>query len=133
ARLQYAALLLFALPGTPFIYYGEELGLHGAPSPGTTRPWSRNPMQWNGSAGRGFTTGTAWAPSSADTANVADQVGRPGSMLETYRGLVTIRKNSPALTHGAYREVPTDLDAVLAFVREDPAERILIAMNFGAA
>ncbi len=130
-----AAMLLFSLPGTPFIYYGEELGLHGAKSVDTTQtlPWSRNPMQWDATANHGFTTGTPWAPMSTDTANVAAQDGVNGSMLSSYRGLVTVRKSSPALTHGGYREVTTSRPDVFAFLREDPTERVLVVASFAAA
>src|SRR5262249_37713878 len=83
-----AAMLLFSLPGTPFIYYGEELGLHGAPSHANPQVrWSRNPMQWDATATRGFTTGTPWTFMSPDTANVVAQKGVSGSLLETYKGL----------------------------------------------
>jgi glycosidase len=128
-------MLLFSLPGTPFIYYGEELGMHGAANVDTSQtvPWSRNPMQWDATSARGFTTGTPWTPVSTDTANVAAQVNVAGSMLETYKGLIGTRKGSPALQHGGYREVPTDRTDVFAFVREDPAERVLVVASFGHA
>ncbi|HUJ63220.1 MAG TPA: alpha-amylase family glycosyl hydrolase [Kofleriaceae bacterium] len=130
-----AAQLLFSLPGTPFVYYGEELGMHGAPSVDTSQPlpWSRNPMQWDATATRGFTTGTPWAPVSTDSANAAAQVGVDGSMYETYRGLIAVRRTSPALTHGTYREVPNDRADVFSFVREDPAERVLVVASFAHA
>src|SRR5262249_3663253 len=127
-------MLLFSLPGTPFIYYGEELGLHGAPSHANPLVrWSRNPMQWDATATRGFTTGTPWTFMSPDTANVAAQKGVSGSLLETYKGLIAVRKSSPALSHGSYREVPTDRDDVFAFVREDPVERVLVVASFAHA
>ena len=130
-----AAMLLFSLPGTPFVYYGEELGMRGAADVDTsqTLPWSRNPMQWDATSARGFTTGTPWTPVSTDSANVAAQVNVAGSMLETYKGLIGTRKGSPALEHGGYREVPTDRPDVFAFVREDPAERVLVVASFGHA
>jgi alpha-amylase len=134
--LRSAAMLLFSLPGTPFVYYGEELGLHGAASadPSATLPWSRNPMPWDATAGHGFTTAAApWAPFAADPANVAAQNHQAGSLLETYKGLLGVRKTSPALRHGGYRAVPTSRPDVFAFVREDPAERVLVVVSFGAA
>lgn len=127
-----AAMLLFSLPGTPFVYYGEELGLHGAPDVDTSQPlpWSRNPMQWTGAAKRGFTTGTPWTVVSSDTANVATQQGADGSMLETYKGLIGVRKTSPALQHGDYAEVTTSRDDVFAFLRREGTERILVVASF---
>jgi len=130
-----AAMLVLSLPGTPFIYYGEELGLHGAPSLDTsqTLPWSRNPMQWDATAKRGFTTGTPWTAVSTDTANVAAQTGTDGSMLETYKGLIGVRKTSPALQHGDYAEAATSRDDVFAFVRTAPGERVLVVASFAHA
>jgi glycosidase len=133
-RMQSAALLLFSLPGTPFVYYGEEIGLRGGRSFNNdpAKRWSRNPMQWDGSSGRGFTSGKPWVAFAEDKANVADQIGVDGSMLETYRGLIKVRRSSLALTRGAYREVPANSVAVFAFLREDPAEKVLVAVNFSA-
>jgi glycosidase len=135
-RMQSAALLLFSLPATPFVYYGDEIGLRGAlppPRPAVLndvkKTWSRNPMQWNGDEGRGFTTGMSWAPFAAEGANVAAQDGVAGTLLETYRGLIKVRRSSPALTRGTYREVPNNSDAVFSFMREDGRERILVAVN----
>src|SRR5205807_659491 len=113
---------------------GEELGLHGAlPTVGASMAWSRNPMQWNATPGRGFTSAAMpWAPFSTDSANVAAQDGVSGSMLSTYRGLIQVRRSSPALTHGSYRAVAASDPAVFAFLREDATERVLSAVNFQA-
>jgi len=129
-RLTTAAMLLFSLPGTPFIYYGEEIGLTGAPAPRDGNPiWSRNPMQWNKNPGRGFTTNQPWAAFSTSDTNVADQDQVFGSLLETYRGLAKIRKSSPALTHGNYKTVNTTDPEVLAYIREDETETVLVTIN----
>jgi glycosidase len=130
-RLQSAALLLFSLPATPFVYYGEEIGLRGGRSfnEDAAKLWSRNPMQWRENSGKGFSTGKPWVPFADDTANVAEQDGIEGTLLATYRGLIGVRRTSPALTRGAYREVPVESEAVFAFLREDPEERVLVAVN----
>jgi len=136
-RMQSAALLLFSLPSTPFVYFGEEIGLHGAFPPqfagnadkAERKAWSRNPMQWDTTRGRGFTTGSPWTPFAADGANVAAQDGIPGTLLETYRGLIKVRRSSPALTRGAYRAVPGNNPAIFCFLRESPDERVLVAIN----
>jgi glycosidase len=137
-RMQSAALLLFSLPSTPFVFYGEEIGLRGAlPPPRPFEPvdavkktWSRNPMQWKSGKGRGFTSAEPWAPLAADEANVAAQDGVFGTILETYRGLIKIRRSTPALTRGSYRELGNDHDAVFSFMRADRGDRILVAVNF---
>ena len=72
-RLQTAALLLFSLPATPFVYYGEEIGLYGAPPPGGGNAWSRNPMQWSSAGGRGFTTGSLFRRDGTLVVSVAQE------------------------------------------------------------
>jgi alpha-amylase len=140
-RMQSAALLLFSLPATPFVYYGEEIGLRGAlppkrkaqPADDAKKAWSRNPMQWNADEGRGFTAGEPWAPFAREDANVAAQDGVEGTMLATYRGLIKVRKSSPALSRGTFREVPNNSDAVFSFLREGGRDRILVAVNLSDA
>jgi len=61
--------------------------------------------------------------------NVADQDQVFGSLLETYRGLAKIRKSSPALTHGNYKTVNTTDPEVLAYIREDETETVLVTIN----
>ena len=92
-----AAMLLLTLPGPAFVYQGEEIGMRDGP--GAARPYDRagrdvhrHPMQWDGSAGGGFSTAEPWLPSidSADR-NVADQRRDPGSILNLYRELIALR------------------------------------------
>lgn len=130
-RLQSAALLLFSLPSTPMIYYGQEIGLRGGvdTNDAQKKKWSRNPMQWDASPNRGFTTGSPWRPYSEDAANVKDQDGTSNTLLATYRGVIAVRKSSPALTHGTYKQVPTDRENVFAFLRIHEDEKVLVMVN----
>jgi len=77
ARAKLAATLLLTLPGLPFVYYGEEIGMSG------DKPDERlrTPMQWSGSANAGFTRGTPWESLQADwaTTSVERQDRDPGS------------------------------------------------------
>jgi alpha-glucosidase len=93
-----AATLLLSLPGTVFIYQGEEIGMvdgSGADPPfdRAGRDGARHPMQWDRAANGGFTTGTPWLPM-VDPAerNVADQRHDPGSLLNHYRNLIAERR-----------------------------------------
>jgi glycosidase len=132
-RLRLAAALLLTMQGTPFLYYGEEIGMeNGACSADQCK---RTPMAWDGTPTRGFTSGTPWwppAPATA-TAHVAAQAGDPASLLSRYRTLIRLRKGSPALRRGGTQRLATDVPSVLAFLREDPAETVLVAHNLGTA
>ena len=96
ARL--SAELLFTLPGVPFVYYGEELGMTGD----KPDPRLRTPMHWTAGRAAGFTTGAAWEPLQPDsaTANVAVQNADPGSLLNHYRRLIHLRGANRALGAG---------------------------------
>jgi glycosidase len=100
ARLRNAAAILLTLPGAPFIYYGEELGLQNGTTSGDES--KRTPMPWDASAGGGFTTATPWFPFAPgkDSANVARQTGDSSSNLSRYRDLIAARKASAALRKG---------------------------------
>ena len=132
AALRSAAAILLTLPGTPFVYYGEEVGLVG----NKPDPDIRTPMPWNDSeAGGGFTTGTPWRPFARGraTANVAAQAGDPASLLSLYRRLIHLRAGSPALRRGAITVLSPGAASspVLAFVREADSERVLVVHNLG--
>lgn len=135
ARLRSAAALLLTLPGSPFLYYGEELGAENGP--GTNDEWKRTPMAWDATAGGGFTSGTPWwpfAPGQA-TANVAAQAGDPASLLSRYRALVRARQGSLALRRGDLQllTATSGVQPVLAFARTAGAETVLVAHNLGSA
>lgn len=132
-RIAQAAALLLSIPGTPFIYYGEEIGLSGSQNPETSEIWTRNPMHWDGSAGRGFTTGTPWAPFFPDGSdNVEAQAGVEGGLLETYRSLLSIRTQNEALVFGDYLSVESGAGHVIAFLRTSPAQTILAVYNLSS-
>jgi glycosidase len=131
-KLRSAAAVLLTLSGTPFLYYGEEVGLLNGPD--NADEAKRTPMPWDASAGGGFTTGTPWygfAPG-RDTANVAAQTGDPGSLLSRYRKLIRARHASVALTRGTL-DVLLGSGPILAFVRSQENERVLVAHNLGDA
>ena len=133
AKLKSAAAILLTLPGVPFLYYGEEVGLQV--SPGGKDEHKRTPMPWDVSETGGFTTGKPWidfAPGK-ETANVATQTGDPGSLLSHYRKLLRARKSSSALQKGDLTLLTSIVksDPVLAFVRQAGNERVLVLHNLG--
>lgn len=132
-KLRLAAGLLLTLPGTPWIYYGEEVGL--ANGSGDQDESKRSPMPWNDSEeGGGFTTGKPWYRFSKGrpAANVAAQTADEGSLFALYRRLIRLRKEVPALGKGSLAIVPAGSGSTFAFVREAAGERILVAHNLGA-
>jgi glycosidase len=129
-KLRSAAAVLLTLPGTPFLYYGEEIGLLN----GTTDDdeSKRTPMPWDATPGGGFTTGKPWhrfAPGLEKT-NVAAQSADPASLLSHYRALIRARHASPALAVGGLEVVGRE-GSVLAFLRTEGKERVLVGHNLG--
>jgi alpha-amylase len=134
ARLRTAAAILLTLPGAPFLYYGEELGLDNGP--GGQDEQKRTPMPWDATPGGGFTTSAtpwfAFAPG-RESRNVAAETGDPGSLLAHYRRLIATRHAFPALRRGSL-ELLTRGDVgspVLAFLRKTPEQTVLVAHNLG--
>ncbi|WP_223262877.1 alpha-amylase family glycosyl hydrolase [Sphingobium sp. SCG-1] len=148
AQARVAAMLLLTLRGTPTLYQGDEIGIGKVdipperirdpqhlrqPALDIGRDRSRTPMPWNSSANAGFTTGEPWLPINADwpVRNVARQATDPGSMLTLYRGLLALRRSTPALSIGSYAAGAAKRD-VLAYERAYDGDRLLIALNLSA-
>ncbi len=135
-RARAAALMLLTLRGTPFLYYGEEIGMTDVPIPRAQaldvagRDPERTPMQWDASPGAGFTTGAPWLPiaRARRRVNVAAARDDPRSLLSLYRRLIWFRKRSAALRRGRYRALRSPW-GVFAYVRETDDERLLVALN----
>lgn len=131
-RLPVAATLLMTLPGFPFVYYGEEIGMSG------DKPDERirTPMQWTGAAPRvGFTTGKPWeaAQSDASQANVAAQEADPGSLLHLYRRLIALRGSNGALADGRLIPLQASDTSVVAYLRRGGGRTVLVVANLGGA
>jgi glycosidase len=131
-----AGTALLTLPGVPFIYYGEEIGMTG------NKPDEliRTPMQWSGDANAGFTGGQPWQPVNRgfEELNVAVQDADPASQLNLYRRLIHLRNDHPALLRGGFIPVVSSCDSTLAFLRQAPAgdagapdgQTVLVVLNF---
>jgi glycosidase len=99
ARMRVAAAALFAMPGTPFIYYGEEIGMRGGPS-GRDED-KRTPMRWTEDTAThfGFSSASPWHQADeAAGVSVESQRGRPDSLWSLYRDLIRVRAAQPALS-----------------------------------
>ena len=143
------ATMLLTLRGSPFLYYGEEIGMtttepktiDEVQDPVGRRYWpankgrdgERTPMQWDSTPLSGFTTGRPWLkiPPSAAERNVAAQDADANSILNFYRKLIRLRRQSPALLDGEYRAVGND-PHVYAYLRRTPSQTMLVALNMSA-
>jgi alpha-glucosidase len=138
-----AAVLLLTLRGTPFLYYGEEIGLgnvrvprHEIVDPPARRYWplpvwqnrdaARAPLPWT--AERPARTWMRTTPDAA-TRNVERQAASPDSVLACYRRLIWLRKSSPALQVGDFAWEVRGRLGVLAYWRTAPDDRLLVAIN----
>jgi alpha-glucosidase len=144
-----AAVVIAALRGTPFLYYGEEIGMTDVDIPraeivdppalraGPDFPWydrsrCRTPMQWAPGPGAGFTTGRPWLrlAADADTRNVAIQAGDPDSIFAAYRRLLAFRTTAPALRTGAMERLESGDPDVLTWTRTTDGQRLLVVVSF---
>ncbi|GAA3029306.1 alpha-amylase family protein [Actinokineospora globicatena] len=120
-RIKMVYSLLFSLPGTPVLFYGEEIGM-GENLAVEGRSAVRTPMQWEPGVGAGFSTGdpsTFPAPPPAGTygpseVNVADQRHDPDSLLSWIRLLIERYREYPELAWGDHTALPTDDDGLFA-------------------
>jgi alpha-amylase len=126
-RAKAAAGIYLTLPGVPFVYYGEEIGMTGSGDHLNIR----TPMQWTEGTNAGFTTGTPWhdVNGNYEEHNVAVEEADPGSLLNWYKRLVHVRNQSPALREGAYDPLASSEQAVMAFVRRHEQETVLTMVN----
>ena len=126
-KAKVAAGIYLTLPGIPFVYYGEEIGMIGSGDHLNIR----TPMQWTDGANAGFTTGTPWQSINGnyEQYNVAVEELDPGSLLEWYKRLIHVRDQSPALRQGTHDPLASSESEVLAFVRRHEQQAVLCMAN----
>jgi alpha-glucosidase len=146
-RLKVAAAMLLTQRGTPYLYYGEEIGMRDIPisrsqiqDPIGKRYWPfyvgrdgcRSPMQWSAMRNAGFSENEPWLPvhPNFERRNVETQKDTPGSLLTFYRALLRLRKTYPALTQGLFQPISYDPYFILAYVRQTAEQVVLVALNF---
>ncbi len=160
--LKLLATLQLTVRGVPVVYYGEEIGMLDAQIPArnaldplgqryawvpewllkalgiyVNRDGCRTPMQWDGTLNAGFCPDevSPWLPVQDDhtAENVAIQQADTGSLLSTYKALLALRRDHPALPEGRLTLLKEGYGSqdVLAYRRESAAERLLVALNFG--
>jgi maltose alpha-D-glucosyltransferase / alpha-amylase len=147
AELELAHALLFSLPGSPFLYYGDEIGM-GDNIWLPDRDSSRTPMQWTPDRNAGFSTadpGKLFLPVVQSLVyhynqiNVESQLAQSRSLLHWIRNVIHVRKAHPVFGLGSMRVLQTNHESVLAFVRSyggsgthwgDQPEDILCVFSF---
>jgi len=126
-KAKLAASLLLTLPGNPFIYYGEEIGMLGE----KPDEYIREPFLWN-IAGEDQGQ-TRWEIPYASTPEIvkplAFQTDDPKSIYNHYKTLIRIRNNSPALSNGMLKPLVLDNKKVIGFIRVYQAEVIMVLLN----
>jgi alpha-glucosidase len=147
ARLKLLASMHLTVRGTPFLYYGEEIGMRDVSIPRAQiqdppgkRYWPlfkardgfRSPMQWDARPFAGFSTVLPWVPVHLNykVRNVANQQATPASLLNFYKSLIALRRQHPALNAGNLSLIDTGEDALLVYKRFTPEETMLVVLNF---
>ncbi len=138
-RVRMVYSLLFSLPGTPVLFYGEEIGM-GENLDIEGRMSVRTPMQWTSGPAGGFSSAPpsklAAAPVqggySADHVNVTDQRRDPDSLLNWFERLIRRRRETHELALGTYRAVRTRPKAVFAHRCDWDGSTVIAVHNLGA-
>ena len=140
AMLKLIYLFLLTMPGTPFIYYGDEIGMQYRNLPskegGYERTGVRTPMQWADTKNAGFSNAPAdklYLPVSnaPDRPTVAEQEADPDSLLNRVRSLIRTRKALPALqADGGFKVVYAESGKLpFVYLREKAGQKIMVALN----
>jgi maltose alpha-D-glucosyltransferase/alpha-amylase len=136
-RLELAYSLLFALPGTPMIFYGEELGM-GEHLDLPERVAVRTPMQWSSAPNAGFSDApegkivrplTPGRTYGYRNINVTDQRSDPGSLLTWFAALIRARKAAPEFGWGQFTELKTDVPSVFAHCASLGDSEVAVAIH----
>ncbi len=135
AQYKLAAATYLLQPGTPFIYYGEEIGMRGASANIGDDPKLRTPMSWTSSntGSGGFTTGTPFRALSSNVAtnNVQVQQANNTSLLSWYKAVIAARQANPALRSGTHVSA-TATGTTLSFQRATSSQRAVVMINYGS-
>src|SRR5688500_11990524 len=132
--------LLFTMPGTPILYYGDELGMGDNIYLGD-RNGVRTPMQWTGDRNAGFSkaeTAQLYLPLNVDPVygfqalNVEAQLRVPNSLLKWTKRILTTRKKHKTFGRGTLEFLKPSNRAILAYVRKFEGEILLIVNNLAS-
>lgn len=148
-RAKIRAMLLLTLKGTPFIYYGDEIGMENVNISRSQihdmygklfypfykgRDAYRTPMQWNRYANAGFSEGCTWLPvhKNYKEVNVEREDADERSILTLYKRLIQIRKEYGVLQSGEFEFLDSGNPQVMTYIRYSKYERMIVLLNFSS-
>ena len=136
-QMELLTSLLFTLPGSPIIYYGDELGMGDNIYLGD-RNGVRTPMQWSSDRNAGFSkadTAMLYSPPIVDpvygyqSVNVEAQLRTPSSLLNWTKRMIRIRRRYPVFGRGSIEFLNPENRKVLAYLRSDGEQTVLVVAN----
>ena len=147
ARIKIMMAMLLTMRGTPFLYYGEEIGMRDISlrrseimDPPGKKYWPfhkgrdgcRSPMQWDASENAGFSKVKPWLPVHPNfkQRNLTAQQHDKNSLFNFTRHLIALRKENKTLRHGKFIPLNDIPLGVLAYLRKSEEETVLVALNF---
>jgi alpha-glucosidase len=144
-RLRLAITMLMTLRGTPFLYYGEEIGMENTPVPKGQamdplerfplipgRARARTPMQWSPEKNAGFSSGMPWLPINQkfSKVNVETESQDPGSLLNYYKNVIELRQSNDSLRKGDFRFLLNAHADLLVYERSFEGKKAIVILNF---
>jgi maltose alpha-D-glucosyltransferase/alpha-amylase len=138
AHLELANSVMFSLPGTPVVRYGDEIGM-GDDLRLKERDAARTPMQWSGEENGGFTSAAESSrpvisngPFGCGEVNVERQRRDPNSLLNWTASIIRLRKECPEIGWGEWTIVPTQASSILAILYQWRGNSVVVVHNFSS-
>jgi maltose alpha-D-glucosyltransferase / alpha-amylase len=133
-RIELANSLLFTMPGSPIIYYGDEIGM-GDNIDLPDRNGVRTPMQWDDSLNGGFSTGKPYSELAKGNSqiNVASQMKDPASLFHSIQKMIAVRKKHAAFGGSSMQWIETGNLAVTVYIRQHKDDSMLILNNLSSS
>jgi maltose alpha-D-glucosyltransferase/alpha-amylase len=136
-KIELANSLLFTLPGSPIVYYGDEIGM-GENLDLPDRNGVRTPMQWDSSLNAGFTAGKTSSEFvkgklSYEHINVASQINDEDSLFNSMKRMIAVRRKHPAFSSSSMEWIDTGNSAVAVYIREHEDDTMLILNNLSSS
>ena len=125
SRAKVAANLMLTLPGIPFIYYGEEIGMKGKKPDENIR----EPFLWGDESKYTTSWNLSTQNVNKNTLSLAEQMKDDSSLFNTYKTMIRVRKENPVLKNGDIAHVETGVKAIIAYRRFDSNTNFLVVHN----